>query len=49
MDKQEILNEIAELKERLNGLEKMYDSLTPPNKRWRGLLLFYFIQWCSAL
>ena len=36
MNKQEILEEIAELKERLNNLEKEYDSLTPPNKRWRA-------------
>ena len=36
MNKQEILTEIEELKERLNSLEKMYDSLTSPNKRWRG-------------
>lgn len=36
MNKQEILNEIADLKERLNELEKIYDNLTPPNKRWRA-------------
>ena len=36
MNRQEILDEIAVLKERLNKLEKMYDSLTPPNKRWRA-------------
>lgn len=36
MNRQEILNEIAELKEKINDLEKMYDSLTPSNKRWRA-------------
>ena len=36
MNKQEILAEMAELKERLNKLEKMCDSLTPSNKRWRA-------------
>ena len=36
MNKQEILAEISELKDRLNKLEKMYDSLTPPYKRWRA-------------
>ena len=36
MNKQEILAEMAELKERLNKLEKMYDSFNPPNKRWRA-------------
>lgn len=36
MNRQEILEEITALKERLNKLEKMYDSLTPPNKRWRA-------------
>lgn len=36
MNKQDILTEMAELKERLNKLEKMYNSLTPPIKRWRA-------------
>ena len=36
MNKQEILAEMTELKDRLNKLEKIYDSLTPPNKRWRA-------------
>lgn len=36
MNKQEILAEMAELKERLNKLEKMYNSFNPPNKRWRA-------------
>lgn len=36
MNRQEILTEIAELKEKLNNLEKMYASLTPSNKRWRA-------------
>lgn len=36
MNKQEILAEMTELKDRLNKLEKMYASLTPPNKRWRA-------------
>ena len=45
MNKQEILEEIAELKDRLNKLEKMYDSLELPNKRWRGENgdVYYFI------
>lgn len=45
MNKQEILDEIAKLKERLNELEKMYNSLTPPYKRWRTLIgnFYYFI------
>lgn len=34
MNKQEILTEIEELKERLNSLEKMYNSVS--DKRWRG-------------
>lgn len=36
MNRQEILEEITELKERLNKLEKMVDSSTLPNKRWRA-------------
>lgn len=36
MNKQEILDEIASLKEQLNNLEKLYDSFNPPNKRWRA-------------
>lgn len=36
MNKQEILDEITKLKERLNELEKMYDRLNLPNKRWRA-------------
>ncbi len=36
MNRQEILEEIAELKERLDSLEKKYDSFNPPNKRWRA-------------
>ena len=36
MNRQEILADIEALKERLNKLEKMYDSLTTPNKRWRA-------------
>ena len=36
MNRQEILAEITELKDRLNKLEKMYASLTPPYKRWKG-------------
>lgn len=45
MNKQEILEEIATLKEKLNNLEKMYDSLTLPNKRWRAEVGedYYFI------
>ena len=45
MNKQDILEEMAELKDRLNKLEKMYDSLTPPNKRWRAEKddVYYFI------
>ena len=34
MNKQEILTEIEELKERLNNLEKMYNAVS--DKRWRG-------------
>lgn len=36
MNKQEILEEIAKIKERLSDLEKMYSSLNPPTKRWRA-------------
>lgn len=36
MNKQEILNEIIELRGRLNDLEKIYNSLVPPSERWRG-------------
>ena len=36
MNRQEILAEITELKDRLDKLEKMYASLTPSNKRWRA-------------
>jgi len=36
MNKQELFDEITKLKERLNELEKMYDSLKLPNKRWRA-------------
>ena len=36
MNKQEVLDEIAALKEQLNNLEKFYDSFNPPNKRWRA-------------
>lgn len=45
MNRQEILEEITALKERLNKLEKMYDSLTPPNKRWSAEIghSYYYI------
>ncbi len=45
MSRQEILEEIMALKEQLNNLEKMYDSLTPLNKRWRAETgdTFYYI------
>jgi hypothetical protein len=36
MNNQDILNEIEELKERLDSLKKLYDSLIPLNKRWRA-------------
>lgn len=36
MNKQEILDEIATLKERLNNLEKQYDFFNSPYKRWRA-------------
>ena len=36
MNKQDVLAEMTELKDRLNKLEKMYASLIPPNKRWRA-------------
>jgi hypothetical protein len=45
MNKQEILAEITELKDRLNKLEKMYDSSTLPNKRWSAEIgySYYYI------
>lgn len=51
MNKQEILDEIAELKERLNSLEKMYNSLTPPNKRWRAKKgdCYYYMNHAGAI
>ena len=36
MNSQDILKEMEELRERLDSLEKLYDSLTSPNKRWRA-------------
>lgn len=45
MNREEILEEISELKERLNNLEKQYDSITLPNKRWSAEIgcSYYYI------